>query len=190
LLLLLLLVWVYSLRKKLRREREPNGLSAAISSSAATRTSGPTPIASENLNSGGMSQQPSLPSTGPTPPAGPSPPELPNRNYSPWAPYVPSGVHQPYQQTYQQSQPGQPWQQTPGPALRLVQEQTGPPHTAAMPEAYDEGFLNGYRVMPVVQTNVYEANTNLPRPGISRMPDGTVYTDPVEIGQSNTPRVI
>jgi hypothetical protein len=188
LLLLLLLAWVYSLRKKLRREREQSRSSAAIAS--ARVGSGPIPIASESLNSGSMSQQPSLPSTGLTPPAGPSPPEMLNRRYSPWAPYVPSGAQQPHQQTYQQSQPGQPWQQTPGSAPRLALGQPGPPHMTVTPEAYDEGFLNGYREMSGVQTDVYETNANLPRPGISRMPDGRVYREPVELGQIDTPQFI
>ena len=60
----------------------------------------------------------------------------------------------------------------------------------AIPEAYGEGFLNGYREMSGVQTDVYETNANLPRPGISRMPDGRIYTEPVEMGRSDTPRVI
>ncbi len=187
-LLLLLLTWAYSLRKKLRREKEQNRSSAATASAAAGR--GLIPTASESLNSGSMSQQPSLPSTGPTPPAGPSPPEIPDSNYPPWAPFVPSGAQQPHQQTYQHSQPGQSWQQTPGSAPSLALGQPSQPHMRVIPEAYDEGFINNYREMPAVQTDAYETNANLPRPGISRMPDGRVYTEPVEMGRSDTPRVI
>ena len=187
LLLLLLLGWAFSLRKKLKGERDQNRLSAAISDAGVG--SGFTPIASPNLNSGSMSQPPSLPLTGPTPPAGPSPSEMQNRNYSRLMPYVPSAAQQPYQQTYQQSQPGQPWQQTPGSAPYLALGQPGPPHMTAIPEAYGEGFLNGYREMSGVQADVYETDANPPRPGVSRMPDGRLYTAPVEMGRSNTTRV-
>jgi hypothetical protein len=61
----------------------------------------------------------------------------------------------------------------------------------SIPETYDEGFHDGgYREMPGTQTDAYETNANAPRPGLSRMPDGTMYTDPVEMGRSSTPRVI
>jgi hypothetical protein len=194
LLLLLLLAWIYSLRKKLRRERGPKGTGGAIASEAAG--SGQTPnLASQNLiNSGGMSmsQQPSLPSTDPTPSTGPSPSELQERNYAPWATHASPppllGAQQPYQQaqTYQQAPLGQTWQQAQGPG------QTSPAHNmTAMPETYDEGFIDGYREVDGVETGVYETSANLPRPGISRMPDGRIYTEPVEIGggQSEAPRV-
>jgi hypothetical protein len=173
LLVLVLLAWVYSLRKRLRREKLPNALSTAIASASAG--TGSTPITS--YNSGGMSQHPSLPSTGLTPSTGPSPPELPHSNYAPWAPYIPSGAQQPYQQNYQASQPGQPWQQMPGSA-----PSSSPGQTDAEPGGWD------YSEMPGSQANVYEADANLPRPGISRMPDGRVYAEPVEIGQSDAPR--
>lgn len=182
LLLLLLLGWAFSLWRKLRGERDQNRLSAGPGS-------GLTPIASVSLNSGSMSQQPSLPSTGPSPPI-PSPPEMQHRSYPPWVPYGSSGAQQPYQQTYPQPQPGQLWQQTPGSAPYLAQGQPGPQHMTAIPETYPEGFHDGYREVSGVQTETYETSANLPRPGVSRMPDGTIYTAPVEMGRSNTPRVV
>jgi hypothetical protein len=141
-----------------------------------------------NPNRGAPGQ--SLPSVGPVPPPRPSRPEMQNRNYVAWNPYVSSEAQQSYQQTYPQPQPGQPWQQTPGAASYLARGQPAPPHMAAMPGVYTEGFHDGYREVSGVQTEVYETNANLPRPGISRMPDGRTYTEPVEMGRSNTPRVV
>jgi hypothetical protein len=133
--------------------------------------SGSTPITS--FNSGGMSQQPSLLSTGPTQSTGPSPPELPNNNYPPWTQYGLAGAQQPH--AYQQAQYGQPWPQTSGSVPSSLPGNTG--------TEVSEGFPINYREMPGSQTNVYETNANLPRPGISKMPDGRVYIEPVEIGQ-------
>ena len=186
-LLLLLLAWAFTLRKKLKGERDQNRLGAAITSAGAG--SGSTPIARASMNSGSMSQQPSLPSMGPTPLAGPSPPEIQNRYYSPWAPYVPSGSQQSYQQTYPQPQPVQPWQQTPASAPYLAPGQPNPPYMTTIPGTYTEGPHDGYREVSGVQTEVYEASASPPRPGVSLMPDGRVYTEPVEMGRSNTTRV-
>ena len=153
LLILLLLAWIYSLRKRLRKQKTPKALSAAI-----TAEGGTTPIAGF---SGGMSQQPSLPSTGPTPSSGPSPPELQNRNYAPWGPM--GG----------QQSSGQQWQPSSGSVPSSSPGQAGT-------EGSDE-----YREMPGSQTNIYETNANLPRPGISRLPDGRLYTEPVELGANH-----
>jgi hypothetical protein len=59
-----------------------------------------------------------------------------------------------------------------------------------IPATYTEGFHDGYREVPSMQADVYETNANPPRPGVSRMPDGRIYTAPVEMGTSNTPRVV
>jgi hypothetical protein len=160
LLVLLLLAWIYTLRKRLKKQKTPKALSAAIT---AGEGSGATPITGF---SGGMSQQPSLPSTGPTPSSGLSPHELQNSNYAPWTPYGVSGAQQPHQ-----SQSGQQWQ----------------PSSSSVPssspgQAGTEGSDEGHRELLGSQTNVYETNADLPRPGVSRMPDGRIYTEPVELG--------
>ena len=142
LLVLVLLAWIYSLRKRLRKQKTPKALSEAI-----TAGGGTTPITGFSR---GMSQQPSLPSTGPTPSNGVSPHELQN-NYAPWTPYGLSGA-----------------------------QQTSLPSSS--PQAATEASDDGYREMSGSQ--IYEANATSPRPGVSRMPDGRVYTEPVELGVS------
>jgi hypothetical protein len=182
LLLLILLVWVVALRRKLRRERNQNKPSADIASTGID--SGLVPVATTSMYPKTMSQRLSAV---PTPPAGPSPPEIQHGNYAPWGPYGHPGAQEPYQPTYQQSQPRQSWQQAPMTApYEAGGQPVAPQRMSGVPAAYHGG---SYPELAGTQIGVYEADANQPRLGVSNMSGGSIYTRPVERGPSDTPRL-
>ena len=180
LLLLLLLSWAFALRRRLRREKDHNRYSAGMAGS------GSTPLTVASIHSGSQSRQPSYQPPVPISASGPSPPEMQNQNYSPWAPYVPPSAQQHYQQSYQQPQPGQQWQNSAPNHYQAQPGVPGPPPMTSIPEQYN----HNYHELSGVQTDAYETSAQLPRPGVSRMPDGRTYAAPVEMGRSSSGTVL